>query len=171
MGRGGDETCHDRSRFGLPVERKNAASFAALWSSLETGADVIPWHSRIRISAVLGEPAIELGALSVGKRNGVWGLDSNAIPDFLHKLETLGHTKTVEIEGNVAHARNFRCVARHCKPQTESVNAANIERARIIRAAVWLSRVLLRPAHGINQFHPLQIRAHQVEQGGGAEDH
>jgi hypothetical protein len=81
-------------------------------------------------------------------------------------LEAFGHTKTAEIEGGVVHARNVRCVARHCKPLTELVNAANIERARTLMAAVWLSRVLLRPAHRIHQFHSLQIRAYQVEQGG-----
>jgi hypothetical protein len=120
---------------------------------------------------MLIESAIELVALSVGKRNRVRGFDSNAIPDVLHELEALGHTKTAEIEGGVAHGRNVRCVARHCKPLTELVNAANIERARTLMAAFWLSRVLLRPAHRIHQFHSLEIRAHQIEQGGGAEDH
>ena len=32
------------------------------------------------------------------------------------------------------------------------------------------ARKLLRPADRIHQFHPLQIRAYQIEQGGGAED-
>jgi hypothetical protein len=33
------------------------------------------------------------------------------------------------------------------------------------------ARKFLRPAHRIHQFHPLEIRAHQIEQGWRAEDH